>query len=183
MKLIRSEVFRIKGNSYILAFSMLVMLTIVLVSTTPNIIKTLLAFITIAILFPVIRKLLFKDHFRKIKVASYSSLTFTIGLYLVSIFKLDGDSFQTILIVLFYTLMGNFFYGLPVSLIAEFISIKYFNIRFWLSGLIHIGFGLATYFIDPGGFFIFAVICSIIFFALDELTKVYSTSYWTNLRR
>jgi hypothetical protein len=36
---------------------------------------------------------------------------------------------------------------------------------------------LATYLIDPGGFFIFAVISSIIFFALDEITKLYSTSY------
>lgn len=170
----------IKGNSYILVFSMLVLLTIVLVSTTPMIIKTLLALITIAFLFPVIRKLLFKDHFRKIKVAFYSSLTFTIGLFLVSIFeepsfKLDGDFF--LMVVLFYSLMGNFFYGLPVSLIAEFISMKFFNIRFWLSGAIHIGFGLATYFIDPGGFFIFAVICSIIFFALDEITKANSASY------
>ena len=174
----------IKGNSYILVFSVLVLLTIVLVSTTPIIMKTLLAFITIAFLFPVIRKLLFKDKFRKIKVAFYSSLTFSIGLFLVSIFEepafnLDGD----FIVVLFYSLIGNFFYGLPVSLIAEFISMKYFNIRFWLSGLIHIGFGLATYFIDPGGFFIFAVICSIIFFALDEITKIYSASYWTNLRR
>ncbi len=116
MKLKRSEVFMIKGNSYILVFSVLVLLTIVLVSTTPIIIKTLLAFITIAFLFPVIRKLLFKDHFRKIKVAFYSSVTFTFGLFLVSIFeepsfKLDGDFFQIILIVLFYSLMGNFFYG------------------------------------------------------------------------
>ncbi|WP_342602772.1 hypothetical protein [Peribacillus sp. FSL E2-0159] len=172
----------IKGNSYNLVFSVLALLTIVLVSTTPLIIKTLLAFITIAFVFPVIRKLLFKDKFRKIKVAFYSSLTFTIGLFLVSIidessFNLDGDFFQIIIIVLFYSLIGNFLYGLPVSLIAEFISMKFFNIRFWLSGLIHIGFGLATYFIDPGGFFIFAIICSIIFFALDEITKVYSTSY------
>ncbi|MBT2668330.1 hypothetical protein J7J00_23095 [Bacillus sp. ISL-4] len=177
----------IKGNSYILVFTMLVLLTIVLVSTTPIIIKTLLALITIAFLFPVIRKLLFKVKFRKIKVAFYSSLTFTIGLFLVSIFEepsfnFDGD-FSLIIIVLFYSLIGNFVYGLPVSLIAEIISMKYFNIRFWLSGLIHIGFGLATYFIDPGGFFIFAVICSIIFFALDEITKLYSAFYWTNLRR
>ncbi|MGE1103206.1 hypothetical protein [Peribacillus simplex] len=174
----------IKGNSYILVFTVLVLLTIVLVSNTPIIMKTLLAFITIAFLFPVIRKLLFKDKSRKIKVAFYSSLTFSIGLFLVSIFEepalnLDGD----FIVVLFYSLIGNFFYGLPVSLIAEFISMKYFNIRFWLSGSIHIGFGLAAYFIDPGGFFIFAVICSIIFFALDEITKIYSASSWTNLRR
>jgi hypothetical protein len=181
MKVKRSEVFMIKGNSYILVFSMAVLLTIILVSTTPIIIKTLLAFITIAFVFPVIRKFLFKDKFRKIKVAFYSSVTFTIGLFLVSFFeepsfKLDGD-FLIIMVVLFYSLIGNFFYGLPVSLIAEFISMKFSNIRFWLSGFIHIGFGLATYLIDPGGFFIFAVICSIIFFALDEITKLYSASY------
>ncbi|MFF2457722.1 hypothetical protein [Peribacillus simplex] len=169
----------IKGNSYILVFTVLVMFTIVLVSTTPIIIKTLLAFITIAFLFPVIRNLLFKDKSRKIKVAFYSSLTLTIGLFLVSIFEETSlNSGGDFIVVLFYSLIGNFFYGLPVSLIAEFISIKYFNIRFWLSGLIHIGFGLATYFIDQGGFFIFAVICSIIFFALDEIAIVYS-----NLRR
>ncbi|MFJ7939146.1 hypothetical protein ACIQYG_11615 [Peribacillus sp. NPDC096622] len=170
----------IKGNSYILVFSMAVLLTIVLVSSTPILIKTILAIITIAFVFPVIRKLLFKDKFRKIKVAFYSSVTFTIGLFLVSIFeepsfKLDGD-FLIIMVVLFYSLIGNFLYGLPVSLMAEFISMKFYNIRFWLSGLIHIGFGLATYFIDPGGFFIFAVICSITFFTLDEITKVYPTS-------
>ncbi|MEK4013373.1 hypothetical protein [Peribacillus sp. FSL M8-0224] len=115
----------IKGNSYILVFSMAVLFTIILVSTTPIIIKTLLAFITIAFIFPVIRKSLFKDKFRKIKVAFYSSVTFTIGLFLVSFFeetsfKLDGD-FLIIMVVLFYSLIGNFFYGLPVSLISEFI--------------------------------------------------------------
>ncbi|MFA1712233.1 hypothetical protein ACDX66_10995 [Peribacillus frigoritolerans] len=171
----------IKGNSYILVFSMAVLLTIVLVSTTLIIIKTLLAFIAIAFVFPVMRKLLFKDKFRKIKVAFYSSVTFTIGLFLVSLFevpsfKFDGNSL-IILVVLLYSLIGNFFYGIPASLFAEFISMKFFNIRFWFSGFIHIGFGLATYFIVPGGFFLFAVICSIIFFALDEITKLYSTSY------
>ncbi len=170
----------IKGNSYILIFSMAVLLTIVLVSTTPIIIKTLLAFITMAFVFPVIRKLMFKDKFRKIKVAFYSSVTFTIGLFLVSVFeapsfKWDGD-FLIIMVVLFYSLLGNFLYGLPVSLMAEFTSMKFFNIRFWISGFIHIGFGLATSFIDPGGFFISAVICSIIFFALDEITRLYPTS-------
>ncbi|MDP9739426.1 UNVERIFIED_ORG: putative membrane channel-forming protein YqfA (hemolysin III family) [Bacillus sp. B2I3] len=119
----------IKGNSYILVFSMAVLLTIILVSTTPIIIKTLLAFITIAFVFPVIRKSLFKDKFRKIKVAFYSSVTFTIVLFLVSFFeepsfKLDGD-FLIIMVVLFYSLIGNFFYGLPVSLISEFISMSF----------------------------------------------------------
>ncbi|KRF64347.1 hypothetical protein ASG99_21180 [Bacillus sp. Soil768D1] len=181
----------IKGNSYILVFSVLVFLIILLVSTTPIIIKTLLVIITIGFLFPIIRKILFKDKFRKIKVAFYSSLTFTIGYFLISFlismieeqsFNLNGELFGFTIILLFYSLIGNFVYGLPVSLIAEFISMKFFNIRFWLSGLIHIGFGLGTYFIDPG-FSIPAIICSIIFFALDEITKKNSTSSSTKLPR
>ncbi|MBU8878218.1 hypothetical protein BGM26_04320 [Bacillus sp. FJAT-29790] len=174
----------IKGNSYILVFSVLVFSIILLLSTTPIIIKTLLVIITIGFLFPIIRENLFKDKFRKIKVAFYSSLTFTIGFFLISFlislieeqsFNFSGDLFLFI-IVLFYSLIGNFVYGLPVSLIAEFISMKFFNFRIWLSGLIHIGFGLGTYFIDPN-FLIPAIICSIIFFALDEITKKKSTSF------
>lgn len=78
----------IKGNSYILVFSIAVLLTIVLVSTTPILIKTLLAFTTIAFAFPVIRKFLFKDKFRKIKVAFYSSVIFTIGFFLSRFLKI-----------------------------------------------------------------------------------------------
>ncbi|MFJ5763694.1 hypothetical protein ACIQAA_32320 [Neobacillus sp. NPDC093182] len=175
----------IKGNSYILVFSVLIFLIILLVSTTPIIIKTLLIMVTIGFLFPIIRKILFKDEFRKIKVAFYSSLTFTIGLFLISFLSsiieeqtinLNGESFIFIIIVMIYSLIGNFVYGLPVSQIAEFISMKFINIRFWLSGLIHIGFGFGTYFIAPD-FSIPAIICSIIFFSLDEITKKYSTSY------
>lgn len=171
----------IKGNSYILIFSVLIFLIILLVSTTPVIIKTLLVIITIGFLFPVFRKLLYKDKFRKIKVVFFTSLTFTMGLFLIAVIEeqsleLSLGSIAFIIVVLFYSLLGNFVYGLPASLIAEFISIRFFNIRFWLSGLIHIGFGLGTYFIIHD-LFMPAIICSVIFFVLDEITKKYSTSY------
>ncbi|MCK1992135.1 hypothetical protein GW626_17425 [Peribacillus muralis] len=170
----------IKGNSYMLVFSMLMLLLIVLVSTTPIMIKALLAVLTIAFYFPAIRKLLFKDKFRKIKVALYSSLSFTIGLLLLSAFDepsstLTGDTLSSMIVVLFYNVMGNFIYGLPASLLAELISIRFFAIRIWLSGFIHIGFGLITYFIMPG-LFIPAIICAILFFALDEITKPHLTN-------
>lgn len=181
----------INRNSYIPIFSVLIFLIILLVSTTPVIIKTLLVILTIGFLFPVIRRILYKDKFRKIKVAFYSSLTFTIGLLLITFvtsvieeqsINLNGEFIAFFIIVLFYSLIGNFVYGLPVSLIAEFVSMKFFNIRILLSGLIHIGFGVGTYFIALD-FFIPAIICSIIFFTLDEITKKYSTSCWTNLLR
>ncbi|WP_191274085.1 hypothetical protein [Neobacillus kokaensis] len=165
----------IKGNSYILVFSVLVFFIILLVSETPIIIKTLLIIMTIGFLFPVIRKILFQDKFRKIKVAIYTSLTFTIGFFLLSLImnqsiNLNGEAFLFVFIVLLYSLIGNFVYGLPVSLIAEFISLKFCHIRFWLSGFIHIGFGLGTFFMAPD-FYIPAIICSIIFFIFDEIGK------------
>lgn len=169
----------IKGNSYILIFSALVFLIILFVSSTPILVKTLLGILTIGFLFPHIKRILVKDRFRKIKVAFYSSVTFTIGLFLLTFltavfieksFHFIGEFIPSMIIVLIYSLIGNFVYGLPVSLIAEFISMKFSNIRFWLSAGIHIGFGLVTYLIVPD-FTIPAVICSVIFFTLDEMIR------------
>jgi len=164
----------LKGNSYILIFSAIIFLIILFVSSTPILVKTLLVILTIGFLFPYIRRILFKDRFRKIKVAFYSSVIFTTGLFLLTFltavfneqsFHFSGEFIPSMIIVLIYSLIGNFVYGLPVSLIAEFISMKFANIRFWLSAGIHIGFGLVTYFIVPE-FTIPAVICSVIFFTL-----------------
>jgi hypothetical protein len=170
----------LKGNSYTLIFSALVFLVILFVSSTPILLKSLLIILTIGFLFPHIRRIVFKDRFRKIKVAFYSSVTFTIGLFLLTfltaVFNEQPFHFSTefipfMIIVLIYSFIGNFVYGLPVSLIAEFISMKFSTIRFWLSAGIHIGFGLVTYFIVPE-FTIPAVICSVIFFTLDEIIRV-----------
>jgi len=175
----------IKGNSYILVFSVLLFLLILLFSVTPILIKTLLAIIAIALLSPIIRGVLFKDKYRKMKVAFYTSMTFTIGFFLFSIFLSikEEHSFHfnrelciILIIVLFYSLLGNFLYGLPVSVIAEMISMKFFHFRIWLSGFIHIGFGFGTYFL-LSDFLIPAIICSIIFYALDEITRKCSISH------
>ncbi|MGA9224992.1 MAG: hypothetical protein WB217_01475 [Mesobacillus sp.] len=175
----------LKGNSYILIFSAIVFLIILFVSSTPILVKTLLVILTIGFLFPYIRRILFKDRFRKIKVAFYSSVIFTTGLFLLTFltavineqsFNIRGEFIPYMIIVLIYSLIGNFVYGLPVSLIAEFISMKFANIRFWLSAGIHIGFGLVTYLFVPE-FTIPAVICSVIFFTLDEIIRKRSISY------
>jgi hypothetical protein len=101
------------------------------------------------------------------------------GLFLLTVIEeqsLDLDSIAFMIVVLFYSLLGNFVYGLPASIVADFISNRYFNIRFWLSGLIHIGFGFGTYFIIHV-LFMPAIICSVMFFIFDEITKKYLTSY------
>jgi hypothetical protein len=153
------------GNSIIIIFTVLVLLIIILVSSTPLLIKTLLALVSIAFLVPIFRKTMMANRGRKIKAAFYTSFAFTI---LVSIFTEGSFTWPSFLIVLFFSILGNFIYGLPASIIAELVSMKFSNYRFWVSGFLHIGFGLATYLIEPG-FFIPAFICSVLFFAFDEI--------------
>ncbi|WP_258265106.1 hypothetical protein [Rossellomorea sp. SC111] len=87
---------------------------------------------------------------------------------------IKGDSYSAggelslfILLVFFFSLFGNFLYGLPVSLIAEVISMRFSSMRAWISGFIHIGFGEVTYFIFPG-YSLGAICCAVIFFLIDE---------------
>jgi hypothetical protein len=157
-----------KGNSFILIFTVLVLLIIILVSITPLLIKTLLALVSIALLVPIFRKIMMANRGRKIKAAFYTSLAFTIIYFLFTEKNFTWDILPFLLILLFFSILGNFLYGLPASIIAELVSKKLSNYRFWVSGFIHIGFGLATYLIEPG-FFLPAVICSVLFFAFDEM--------------
>ncbi|GAA2701673.1 hypothetical protein GCM10009865_10110 [Aeromicrobium ponti] len=61
-------------------------------------------------------------------------------------------------------------YGLPVSLLAEFISSRMPNNRAWVSGMIHVGFGLLTSLISLS-FGLVAAICAILFFLHDEFAR------------
>jgi MFS family permease len=164
-----------KGN-VVLIFSMMVLIIILLVSDTPIEVMVLLGLLLAIFLVPVIREGIWKDDYRKIKVAFYTSICFTIGLFIfyfaLSIFKgdsysVDGELSLFILLVLLFSLIGNFLYGLPVSLIAECISMRFSSMRPWVSGLIHSGFGAFTYFIFPG-LSLGAMCCAVIFFLTDE---------------
>lgn len=159
-----------KGNSIILVFTVLLLLIILYVSLTPMPIKLLLAMNTIALLIPIYRKTLVANKGKKIRIAFYTSLIFTVLFTLIALFRgsdLTVEILPFVVIVLFYCLFGNLFYGLPASVIAELVSNQFDRARVWVSGFIHIGMGLATYFILVD-FFVPAAICSIIFFALDE---------------
>lgn len=157
-----------RTDSWILVFSVIVFLTIIFVSATPTMIKTVLIILAIAFLLPFIRNILWKNNLRKIKVALYTSVVFTMWLSLSLI--LDGESIAYIFIIFFFSLIGNFLYGLPVSLLAEFLSIKFLDYRLIISGFIHIGFGFVPSIFELV-LFTPAIICSIIFFALDEMTR------------
>ncbi|QFT87558.1 hypothetical protein FIU87_02740 [Bacillus sp. THAF10] len=171
-----------KGNSIVLYFSILIILVILLFSMTPEVIKALLIISTIGLLFPAVRNRLIRNKGRKLKVALYTSLTFSIGFTLLlivtsgtnidspNIFEFIVGFIGAVLFILFYSSLGVFFYGLPASLLAEYISERFFSIRFLVSGLILLGFGLASYLLMPE-FMLFAFICSVIFFFFDEVTR------------
>lgn len=113
---------------------------------------------------------------RKVKVAFHTSILFTFTMFLISLPSIRNDlSFNEhlipqYLVIFVYSLIGTYIYGLPVSLIAEWVTLRLKFFRLILSGLIHIGFGLITFGFS-GDLFIFIVICSVLFFVIDEVLR------------
>ncbi|KAA0548525.1 hypothetical protein FZW96_08105 [Bacillus sp. BGMRC 2118] len=118
--------------------------------------------------------------FRKIRSAFFSSLILPFIFILAGFIQsvVTGDPIGSeelsssgfLLIVFLYAALGNFFYGIPVSYISDFITKKTTTFRFVLAGFIHIGFGFLTTIILEG-FGLFAVACSILFFLLEEFQR------------
>ncbi|MYL64459.1 hypothetical protein GLW07_13965 [Bacillus hwajinpoensis] len=164
-----------KGNSFVLNISILLCILIISISETAPFLKVLLSLLAVAFLFPVFRKHVFQNKMRKLKVALLTSMTFSIGLFFSSLpmAGMDAFSFITVMsfiVVLLYSLLGNLLYGLPVSILAEYLSVKTSRFRIYLSAFIHLGFGFATFFVAPA-FFLWASICSALFFIWDEVTR------------
>lgn len=162
----------IKKN-FIFIFSIVVVVAILMVSQSPVEVIVFMAFGLGTLCLPGMRNMLVKDGPRKVKAALYTSLVFTFGVFIfhffISLFNgvLYSSDVLSVLMILIFSLMGNFLYGVPASIAAEMISKRFMGNRFWVSGLIHIGFGGLTYFYHPG-FSVAAVCCSVLFFMLDE---------------
>ena len=160
-------------KNFMIIFSMVVVVTILMVSQTPLEVLGLMALALGILVLTGMRNILLTYGPRKVRAALFTSLGFTIGLFVfyffVSLF--DGDvysiDFLSMLMILIFSLLGNFLYGIPASIVAEAIAMRFMGNRVWVSGLIHIGFGAVTYFYNPG-FSAAAVCCSILFFIMDE---------------
>lgn len=147
---------------------------IIWVAVEPIQIKVLLGVIGLTFLVPQIRTRLYKTSFiiRKCKVAFYSSLVFTFLFFSIDIKAFIKDpyiDFTIVFLIFSFSALGYFIYGIPVSLLSDSITTKLKTSRFYASGLIHIGFGLLTYFIGLG--LIFPTLCSVIFFLIDEFLR------------
>lgn len=106
--------------------------------------------------------------FRKISAAFYSAFLF-VGIYGLILLILSGFSSDlfTILIVLFFALIGNFMYAIPVSILSDKLTRKFTIFRFGFSAFIHIFFACLTYFIIRE-FSIYAIACAVLFLLTDE---------------
>ncbi len=170
----------LKAKNIIPNISVFLVLFIIFVSTIPTYIKFVLAIFTISFLIPIAREIMFKNRMRKIKVAFYTSLIFSLGFIVVPILKeLPSFEISTItgfLLIFFFSSIGIFCYGIPASTIAELVSKRYQKYSVWVSGIIHIGFGLFTAIFGlfdgvDAKVFILSTICSLIFFVIDEVTR------------
>ncbi|MGM0751855.1 MAG: DUF6843 domain-containing protein [Bacillota bacterium] len=103
----------------------------------------------------------------KLKPAIYTSLILSTFLMTISI--LDGG-IMLFPFVLMYSLAGNLAYGIPVSLLSDWLTKRLSKGRMMVAGFIHAFFGAITYFVIDG-FAWFAVICAVIFFFVDEWLK------------
>ncbi|WP_043932593.1 hypothetical protein [Bacillus sp. EB01] len=170
----------LKAKNIIPNFCVILVLLIIYVSTIPTYIKLLLAIFSVSFLIPNAREIMYENRLRKVKVAFYTSFIFSLGFTVVSIIaalpSFDIANIAGFLLILFFSSIGVFCYGIPASIIAELVSKRYLEYRALVSGLIHIGFGLFTAifslvdYLNPS-VFILPTICSIIFYLIDEVTR------------
>ncbi|MBN8203493.1 hypothetical protein [Bacillus sp. NTK034] len=127
---------------------------------------------------PQVRKKLYKTPLviRKSKVALYTSLFFTFLLFILDIKSLITETnnssidFNVIVLIFLSSLLGSFMYGIPVSLLSDFITTNVKRFRFYLSLLVHIGFSLISFFF-LGPLMILATIFAFLFFLIDEFVR------------
>ena len=170
----------LKVKNIIPNISVVLVLLIIYVSTIPSYIKLVLAIFSILFLIPVAREMMFENRLRKIKVAFYTSLIFSLGFAVAPILNplssFDVTNVAGFLIVFFFSSIGIYCYGIPASIIAELVSKRYFKYRALVSGIIYIAFGLFTVTFSlfdslNTSVFILPTICSIIFLLIDEITR------------
>lgn len=112
---------------------------------------------------------------RKFKVAIYTAFIFTLVFFILSIFDNPhhfglGTLFISITAFV-YSLIGSLIYGIPVSLLSDYLSEKFSNSRLFLSSITHIVFGLVPLAFNRLDIGIPILLCSMIFLILDEIFR------------
>lgn len=111
---------------------------------------------------------------RKARAALYTSLGLVlVPLVMYAISELEGIDAAAFFLashILLIFLFGNFVFGMPTSLIADWATARAGKFRVLLALVIHIAFGFISY-LFLHDYVIFAVISSIVFFVVDEILR------------
>ncbi|WP_377890476.1 DUF6843 domain-containing protein [Alkalihalobacillus sp. R86527] len=78
-----------------------------------------------------------------------------------------GDFGFIILVVMMYTAIGNFIFGIPVSLLSDWVSNKVPSFRFIIAAFIHLSMAVAT-FVVIKDWYVFSVFAALFFFLGEE---------------
>lgn len=157
----------------VLIFSVFVL--IIVLSDTPYFMKVILSGVMLFFLLPFGDQVFSKERLtRKVKAALSSAAFFMTMLYLLPalVYKEPLELFSSeesgifFIVVLFYSALGFFVYGLPVSLLSDWISVR-FTYRFAIAAFVHIGFGLLLF----QFLYILPVICALVFLTVDEFLR------------
>ncbi len=160
---------------YALFFSMLYLIVWLGVESIQ--IKIVLGIIGLTFI-PNIRRKVYKVPLviRKSKVALYTSFCFTFLIFILDIQtsitepNLNFNDVSFITFIFLSSLLGSFIYGIPVSLFSDSITKNVKKYRLHLSFLLHIGFGLITFFF-LGPLMVLATLCALLFYLIDEFLR------------
>ncbi|NMH75216.1 hypothetical protein HF078_19235 [Bacillus sp. RO2] len=106
---------------------------------------------------------------RKLSAALFSSIVLSLGLFFMSFW--NSEELGLIITVLFFSLFGNYIYGVPVSFLSEFLTESLTESRVYVAGFIYVFFAYITVTMI-GGFAFFSIICAVLFYLIDEGIKV-----------
>lgn len=135
-------------------------------------------YIIVLTFIPSIRKKLYKTQLviRKIIVALYASILSIILIFVFDLitwfteYNMDSADFSFIILVFLSCLLGSFIYGIPVSLLSDFLTAILKSYRFFLALLIHMVFGFISFYIIDA-LMVVAMLVALLFFFIDEFLR------------
>lgn len=151
---------------------------LIMVSETPSYLKITFVSVMLFFFLPFENEFFTKERmWRKFIAALSGTFVFTVLILFVplllsgdlvnmDVFTEFGESFEYIALFFFIALFGFLVYGLPVSLLSDWMA-KRTPHRLVVAGFVHIGFGMLLI----GELWIIPVICSMIFWVIDEILR------------
>ena len=152
--------------------------TLILLSDTPYYIKIIFMSVMLFFLLPFRYEFFTKERMVRKTVGALGGAAIFTALLLFLPMLVTGDLWNPLdrdalvqgigplLLILIIALFGFFIYGLPASLLSDWLAARYIH-RLPVAGIVHIGFGLLLI----GELSFIPVICAVIFWGIDEILQ------------